>query len=720
MHATYPSRFALAALLLSFCAAAPAQGTRQWTESRFEQFEKGTPHNAAIRNDGVLEAAPTLTTRFVSPNTYLWSLDADEKGNACFGTGATSGGSSVVCVTPDGHPTTRAHFDQLGVQALHMLPDGAILAATSPDGKLYRIAPGSALDLKPQVLFDPVQTQEKPKYLWALAITGKDVLVATGVPAAIYRVPLAGGPASIFFRSGDQHIRSLALAPNGTLYAGSDGSGVVYRIAPDGKAFALYTASRREITSLALDAAGNLYLAAVGDKHSSTLPPLSPQGTSGIIGLPSLSATTNALVPEGSEIDRISPDGAPLRLVTLKDDVVYALTLRHDTLFAASGNHGRIYHVDTTVAGRYTDLGHVDAAQATAFASFRDGLLIVTSNTGKLLALSDAVATDASYMSDVFDAQSFAQWGRVETVSATADSPLAQLSLRTGNVESPNSTAGDLWSEWKPMGSVPPSARYAQWKADLPPGVALRSVAVNYLQKNLAPQVDDIVVQIGARMPVTPPPPTNSVSIVFTPPTPTMPDAGAGPLTAQRDRGAITLRWLAHDDNNDDLMFSVSYRDVHEKNWHLLREKISERFLSFDANLLPDGQYELRVTASDAPMHTDADTLTSQRVSTPFTLDTTAPIPGALAARIENGKLHATFEAHDATSPITHAEYSVDAGPWQFADPVDHISDAQTEHYDFTVALPAPLKTNDPSEHVIAMRVYDRYDNVVSAKAIAH
>ena len=36
-------------------------------------------------------------------------------------------------------------------------------------------------------------------------------------------------------------------------------------------------------------------------------------------------------------------------------------------------------------------------------------------------------------------------------------------------------------------------------------------------------------------------------------------------------------------------------------------------------------------------------------------------------------KIHATFEARDATSPIAHAEYSVDAGPWQYLEPVGRV-----------------------------------------------
>ena len=34
-------------------------------------------------------------------------------------------------------------------------------------------------------------------------------------------------------------------------------------------------------------------------------------------------------------------------------------------------------------------------------------------------------------------------------------------------------------------------------------------------------------------------------------------------------------------------------------------------------------------------------------------------------------------------SPIAHAEYSVDAGPWQFVAPVGELSDSQAGAYEF-------------------------------------
>jgi hypothetical protein len=217
-----------------------------------------------------------------------------------------------------------------------------------------------------------------------------------------------------------------------------------------------------------------------------------------------------------------------------------------------------------------------------------------------------------------------------------------------------------------------PSARFVQWKAVLQTGAELDRVALNYLPKNSAPVVDDIVVQAGARVAAGGGVPANNTVQVAFPPAAGAAvmnfnvDANAAPLTAQKDRTAITVRWLAHDDNGDDLIFAVWYRGAGEANWRLLKDKISDRFYSFDSALLPDGVYVVKVVASDSPVHTDADAMTGEKVSAEFVVDTTAPVPGVLTATMVAGRIHATLEARDAVSPISHAEYSVDAGPWQY------------------------------------------------------
>jgi hypothetical protein len=188
-----------------------------------------------------------------------------------------------------------------------------------------------------------------------------------------------------------------------------------------------------------------------------------------------------------------------------------------------------------------------------------------------------------------------------------------------------------------------------------------------------------------------------------------------------------------HDDNDDQMVYSVYYRGDGEARWLLLKDNLSDKFYSFDASLLPDGGYAIRVVASDAPSHSPGEALTSEKESARFEVDTTPPRIENLSASYEsgrdNGQIHVSFRAADGFSSIKRAEYSLDAGEWQYVEPVGQISDSKTENYDFHVSIPSDRTAPVPAlvekntgsgalEHVVVIRVYDRYENMSAAKTM--
>ena len=193
----------------------------------------------------------------------------------------------------------------------------------------------------------------------------------------------------------------------------------------------------------------------------------------------------------------------------------------------------------------------------------------------------------------------------------------------------------------------------------------------------------------------------------------------SSPLQAQKDKSAVTVRWAAHDDNADDLTYDLFLRGDGETIWRPLKKSLTDKFFSFDASTLPDGGYQLRVVASDSPSHTPADALSGEAISERFELDTTPPVLSALKATTSGSAIAVTLTAHDATSPIVRAKYSLDAGPWQFVEPVGGLSDSADERYDFRIPLdPGIASTAKPAEHLVTVRVYDRHDNIGAAKAV--
>jgi hypothetical protein len=729
-----------AIFIFAFACLAFAEGTRQWKETGYDDFERGTARGVAIRSTGQIELAPAFKSIYTSPSTFIWGIAADKDGVVYAATGAPA---RVYRVTPDGKSSAIFEPKELQVQSIALGQDGAVYAATSPDGKVYRItrkAGGSAAtpEFTAEPFFDP-----KTKYIWDMVFDAQGRLyIATGDNGEIYRVE-KNGQGAVFFKSDEAHIRALAFDPRGNLIAGSDGSGLVYRISPAGEGFVLYSAAKKEITALAVDAAGNIYAAGTGEKHAASsggtapTPPAPTTQPAPAAGAPFAGSVNLA----GSDVYVIAPDGAPRKIWSSREDIVYALAFDSaGRLIAGTGNKGRVYAIEKN--GDFTDLLKASANQVSAFTKAPGGgLYCSSSNLGKIFLMGNNPEAEGSFESDVQDARIFSRWGRAE-VRGHGN---FELFARSGNVDNPDRN----WSSWsridlgKEARAEVPAARFIQWRAVLKPAnppTQIDEVAINYLSRNIAPVVDEVVTQVGARF--QPQPHSTgpeSVAVNLGPPPQIFPNLHMeNPPSATKDRGSVAVRWSAHDENDDNLVYSVYYRGDNEREWKLLKSGLTDKFYSFESGLLPDGGYTVKVVASDAPSHSPEDALSDEKESSRFEIDNTAPRIENLAARVEGEGLHVTFHAADDASPIKRAEYSIDAGDWQYVEPVGALTDAKAENYDFSALLgnvPPPQEEQPqqkrkrgkpaataapaaPGEHVVVVRVYDRADNVATAKVV--
>jgi sugar lactone lactonase YvrE len=734
-----------------------AEGTRQWEQSKFDDLTKGTATGVAVRSAGGLELAPSFKLLYATPSTYIWAAAADDSGNVYAATGAPA---RVYRITPDGKSTIIFEPQELQVQALEVGPDGVIYAATAPDGKVYKIehkpaekgagpkaaenkgtekdAPKDAA--KP--VLDPAWSSSvyfapATKYIWALALDKSgNLYVGTGDHGEIYKVT-AKGEHSLFFKSDETHIRVLAFDAHGNLIAGTDGSGLIYRISPAGEAFVLYSAPKKEITALALDGEGNIYAAGVGEKKPTAASinaasallsitasaPAAPTAP-GLALTPAPSAAPSGPFPfpggaanGGSDVYRIAADGSPSRMWTSQEDIVYALAFdSRGQLLAGTGNRGHVFAISGEE--EFSDLLKAPASQITAFAKAPGGgLYAASSNLGKIFVLGPGPETEGTYESDVFDAKIFSRWGRVEF----RGSGNVELLARSGNVDNPDRN----WSPWKKVDLAKdaemgvPSARYAQWKAVLHAGSekpAVESVTLNYLPKNVAPEIDDITVQVGTRYQPVAKPTGISIGSISSDASASAPPHFDVPVPSVHDRDAIGVKWNAHDDNDDQLVYSIYYRGDGETRWLLLKDNLTEKAYSFDASLLPDGGYTVKVMASDAPSHSPGEALTAEKISHRFEVDTTPPRIENLTASLEGEQVRIRFRAEDGFSIIRRAEFSVDAGDWKYVEPVGQLSDAKTEDYDFKAGIES--EKDGAQDHVVVVRVYDRYENMTSAKLL--
>jgi WD40 repeat protein len=761
------SLLAHVSLLLYFSAviASPllAEHTRTWRQASYEDFLKGTAHGVAVRSDGRLELAPKFTLIADADASYLWSLRVDPTG-ALYAAGGSPakvfrfGGSS-------GKPATVFESTDLVAQAIAFDAKGTLYVATSPDGKVYRVASSG----EKTVFFDP-----KTKYIWDLAFAPDGTLfVATGDKGQIFAVT-PDGKSELFYASDEAHIRVLAFDTHTNLLAGTEPSGRILRVtrsenksrkektAPAAEGFVLYETAKREVTAIAVAPDGTLYAAAIGEKQRPTATPApttvitTPQGTTTITG----GAVVLGGQPQGqspfipfpqqlsSSIYRLSPEGAPEELWNSREDVVYSLALNSDgRLLAGTGNNGALLAIDGR--GVFAQLAKAGSAQITGIARNSSGkLFLCTANPGKAFSVGAEYEPEGTYESRSFDAQLFSQWGRLDwwsppaakeksaSKSSSSNTPRLEFFVRSGNTEDP----GKEWSRWfgpysKPGSSAEcPPARFVQWKAvihDGRPGDGINWVTLAYLPRNVGPVIDgiavqdpgvraqaNIVIQGGqpANVTLRQPQGSNPTGVVITQ---TSPARFEQPPQGFHEKGYQSVLWSAHDDNEDELRFAVYFRGENESEWKLLKDKLEQKFYSWDSTALPDGAYYLKIVATDAPSNPPAQALTAERESERFVVDNTPPVIDkleAVAFITRNGTLPplmgvtVQFTAHDATSSIERAQYSVDGADWIVVMPTGGISDAPTEHYDFAIG------GLSPREHTVAVRVYDHFENVGSAK----
>jgi WD40 repeat protein len=741
-------RCTLAGLLaasLMLPAVALAERTRFWRQSSYEDFEKGTAEGIALRSNGQLVLAPRFV-RFADPNsTYLWALAVDSKGTVYAGGGSNA---TVVKFDAKGEPSTVFQAQEMAVQALAIDAKDNLYVGTSPDGKVYRITPKG----EQSVFFEP-----KTKYIWALAFTPSGtLLVATGDKGEIYGVT-PEGKGELFYKSEQTHIRAMTFDAKGNLIIGTDPSGLVVRLEKQTggnvSAFVLYETAKKEVTSLISDRAGNIYVAAVGEKPR--VPPVSPVAQPVTVPATIVPGQQAPVAPAqqpipipfpsatgGSEVYRIAPDGSPEQLWSARDDLVYALGFSATgKLLLGTGNRGLVIRLEGSNV--FSSLAKTAAAQVTAFVQGPSGKVFVgTANPGKVFVLGPDSEPQGTCQSQVYDAKIFSQWGRL-TWWGEEGATNGQITfyVRSGNTSNPEKN----WSPWAGPYSgadgavvTSPAARFVQWKAvfkapaeagnpNASTSPSISWVSLAYLPKNVAPVIENIVVQnpnirVQGFAAVQQQQQPVQLKIPQTSTGPQAQPAAAGaprfepPPQGFAQKGVQSVLWSARDDNEDELTFALYFRGEREQAWKLLKDKVEQKFYSWDTTAMPDGAYYLKIVASDAASNPASDALTAERISDRFEIDNTPPAVEGLRVELARGANPAEatlwWEAKDSYSPIARVEYSLDASDWRLVYPTDRTSDSPRESYELV------LRNLEPGEYTLVVRAFDQFENTASAKII--
>jgi len=251
----------LIAVALVAAAAAAVAGlawarTQVFTESSEDQFAQGKSDGVVWTSTGRLRLGRALDSLFAQNEgvDYVARLAEGPDGSVY----AVTGGAGRVYRLKDGKVVLYATLpDRFLFSVLADKGGDLYVGSGGTKGRLWRLTAQPKGDPKAEVVFEA----DDVRYVWDLVwLKDGAIAAATGDQGKVYRIT-TDKESEVLFKSEAHHVLCLAAAPDAALYAGTDGEAVVYRYA-DKKTFILYDAEEAEITDLALDPAGNLYVAA--------------------------------------------------------------------------------------------------------------------------------------------------------------------------------------------------------------------------------------------------------------------------------------------------------------------------------------------------------------------------------------------------------------------------------------------------------------------------
>jgi WD40 repeat protein len=718
----------LAAAVL-FAASALSAGPGFWQAATQADFLRGEVDQLSIDEHGRLTLGPELTRVHDVGAPFVWTAITGADGAIYLGTG----NDGKIIKIESGKPSVFYDSTEMEVHALAPAPGGGLYAATSPDGRIYR------LDTKGQAtpFFDP-----DDKYIWSLAVDRDGNLFAgTGDKGTVYKIS-PDGKGQRFFATKAAHAVMLAFDQKQQLLVGTGSPGRVFRVDATGRGFLLLDTTYQELRAIRVDPKGVIYVAAQSSRSQSSSdiltdtsplpPPVTPSipnVTTEITSIAAVADPTPSSQAATSSADRrtatgavfrVQPDGLWDEIWVPREDAPYDIAIEADgSLLVATGTKGKLFRLsgDPVTAVLVT---RVPAQQATMLLRGGDRTYVATANPGMLMAISSARATKGTYESDVKDARLVSTWGVITWRATVPAGAKVDIFTRSGNTRTPD----EAWSEWSgpyanadgsPITS--PNARFFQWRAVLTGTAAasptLTSISSAYLPRNIRPQVLSITVH----------PP----GVVFQKPFSSgeteiagldedaqdrraqnnSPVGGGAPALGRRiyQKGLQTVQWKADDDNSDELSYDVFYRREGDTTWRVLKTDLRDTLLVWDTSSVPNGTYVLKVHASDRRSNPADTALGGEFESSSFEIDNVSPTVQLGAIRRDGTRFVVGADVRDADSPVTRVEYSLDAQRWQTAFPRDGILDARHEIFELRL-------DSDAAGRTLVIRATDALGNV--------
>lgn len=619
-----------------------------------------------------LTAKTDWTVALDAGDTQALALAVGPLGEVVVGTGPSG---KVIELSKEGHPSSRPHPDVLYIWDLAFDSQGTLFAATGPKGQLWKRPAGGEWTLA----FDA-----KATHLLCLAIGSDNAIYTAGdLDGVIYRIG-RDGKVSVVYDASQDEVRALLVLPDGTLFAGTamESSGGSSRSTTSRAEQASSDLTERTADDGLVRTALTAPAQVPSEKKSSDDP--KPKGAASPGGG---TATPKSPTPGENSVYRIDPDGVA-REVFREKTLVHALAYQNGRLLIATGPDG-VLHELTQNERKSSPIAKLDSGHLVSLLGLKGGdLLVGTADPSRVVRLEAAHVRTGTLISEVRDTKLTSRFGALDWTAEVLEGTSVDVQVRSGNLAEPDET----WSPWSDphVGFVPfvpavPAGRFAQYRVTLATNDPLRtpslkSVSLRYKTSNLPPEINKLEVPDLAGL-----------------------DGGTKP-------SKLTFRWEASDPNGDDLQYVLDVRKEGWPGWvRLTDQPLTEKTYAVEVGTLPDGHYQLRLSADDRLANNPAESLEASRTSDTFLVDGLAPVVSLVA---HGRKVSATLK--DASTRIARASYSVDGKPWVpvFAD--DGLFDTPTETLSLSITELAP------GPHVVVIRANDAAGNLGTADILVN
>jgi hypothetical protein len=670
MHAPSFRHVLFALGLVGVAAPAAAVGTRRFILDKEADFKGGDLKGVAVDSRGSVRAGLNLGSVPVTQASSVWAALPQKDGSVLLGTG----NEGKLLKLANGVVSVLAETKALALTSLATAWGGTVAVGTLPDGKVMKWENGKLVDLA---------TLPGAKHVFSVAFDAKSnaLYAATGPEGKLFRIT-ANGNAQVYFDAEEQHLMSVAVAPDGTVYAGASEKAKLYKLTAPGRATVLYDFARTEVRAVTVDAKGVVYAIANDLKTGFTVPWRHTRSGDGAAG-----PTASASKARGKgTLYRFTTDGKPERLYDNDEEHFTSLALGDDGLpYVGTGADGRVYAVDSS--RRVALVADTDERQVGALVLAGAARFVGGSDPAVMHPVRGVGGAEAVWTSKVMDAGLRARFGQMAWESTGP----VDVSTRSGNTKEPD----DTWSPWSKDSAAPglvasPPGRYFQVRARFAKDktAELSAFEVAFVTDNLRATVDEVSAQ----------PRREGGDDIRT---------SGGPVTKKPDT-KLSLSWKTDNPDKDELRYRLQYRLVGTATWYDLTKRdevLTKSSYDWDTSTLPEGRYRVRVVATDE-LSNPPDLVTRDDAESGIVLVDNTP-PRVEGLKTVNRRVQGV--AFDGVGPIQRIEVTVaGSDDWVPFFPTDGIFDEAREEFDLDVSS---LATNVPA--LLAVRVFDDANNVV-------